>query len=68
MLSVAATYVYLAECRVVCLLQAEKLVSWGAEGVVVGSALVRALGEAASPEEGLQAMRDLAHRIRAAIP
>ena len=48
--------------------QAEKLVSWGAEGVVVGSALVKALGEAASSEEGLKAMRDLACRLRAAIP
>lgn len=27
----------------------EKIVGWGAEGVIVGSALVRALGEAASP-------------------
>ncbi|KAK9809415.1 hypothetical protein WJX73_003733 [Symbiochloris irregularis] len=45
--------------------QAEKLVGWGAEGVVVGSALVSALGEAASPEEGLKAMRQLADSIRA---
>ena len=46
--------------------QAEKLVGWGAEGVVVGSALVSALGEAASPEEGLKAMRKLADSLRAA--
>ena len=52
----------------VLLVQAEKLVSWGAEGVVVGSALVKALGEAESPKEGLKAMTELARRIRAAIP
>lgn len=28
---------------------AETLASWGADGVIVGSALVRALGEAATP-------------------
>lgn len=27
----------------------QKIVGWGAEGVIVGSALVRALGEAATP-------------------
>lgn len=29
--------------------QAAQLAAWGAEGVIVGSALVRALGEAATP-------------------
>jgi tryptophan synthase alpha chain len=29
--------------------QAAQIVAWGAEGVIVGSALVRALGEAATP-------------------
>eukprot|EP00899_Mesostigma_viride_P019094 jgi/Mesvir1/27186/Mv07764-RA.1 len=32
---------------------------WGADGVIVGSALVRLLGEAKSPQEGLQAVRQL---------
>lgn len=47
--------------------QATKLVDWGAEGVVVGSALVAKLGEAATPKEGLQAMTELAGRLRDAI-
>ena len=49
-------------------MQAEKLVAWGAEGVVVGSALVSVLGESGSADEGLQAMTQLAQQIRAAIP
>lgn len=48
-------------------MQATKLVDWGAEGVVVGSALVAKLGEAATPKEGLQAMTELAGRLRDAI-
>jgi len=48
-------------------LQAVELRKWGAEGVIVGSALVKALGEASSPEEGLQRMTTLAKSIRAAI-
>ena len=31
------------------LLQASQLAAWSADGVIVGSALVRALGEAATP-------------------
>lgn len=38
--------------------------SWGAEGVIVGSALVKALGEASTPEAGLQAMKILAQKLR----
>lgn len=48
--------------------QAKELVSWGADGVICGSALVRALGEAASPEEGLAAMAAVASSLRDAIP
>ncbi|EFJ45474.1 hypothetical protein VOLCADRAFT_105923 [Volvox carteri f. nagariensis] len=48
--------------------QAKQIVSWGANGVICGSALVKALGEAKSPAEGLQAMEDLARSLRAAIP
>ncbi|CAL5219252.1 g1048 [Coccomyxa viridis] len=47
--------------------QAKQIMEWGAEGVIVGSALVKALGDAASPEEGLQAMEKLARSIREAI-
>ena len=48
--------------------QARQIMGWGADGVIVGSALVRALGEAGSAEEGLQSMEKLAREIRAAIP
>ena len=48
--------------------QARQIMEWGADGVIVGSALVRALGEAASKEEGLEKMEKLAREIRAAIP
>lgn len=48
--------------------QAKQIVEWGAEGVICGSALVRALGEAKTPEEGLQAMEQLAKSLRDAIP
>jgi tryptophan synthase alpha chain len=47
--------------------QAAQLKAWGADGVIVGSALVRALGEAGSPEAGLAAMEALARSIRGAI-
>lgn len=52
---------------VLCSLQARQIMQWGAEGVIVGSALVKALGDAATPEEGLQAMEKLAKSIRDAI-
>ncbi len=47
---------------------AQQIVQWGAEGVICGSALVKALGEAESPEAGLAAMSELASSLRAAIP
>lgn len=43
---------------------AQQVMSWGAEGVIVGSALVKALGEAPTPESGLQAMEALAQQLR----
>jgi tryptophan synthase alpha subunit len=47
--------------------QARQIMAWGSEGVIVGSALVKALGDAPSPQEGLQRMEALAHSIRQAI-
>lgn len=47
--------------------QAQQIKEWGADGVIVGSALVKALGEAGSEEEGLKKMVDLAKSIRDAI-
>ena len=49
---------------VIGLVQAQQVMSWGAEGVIVGSALVKALGEAPTPEAGLQAMKALAQQLR----
>ena len=40
--------------------QARQVVQWGADGVIVGSALVKALGESGSPEKGLEALQKLA--------
>ena len=45
----------------------KKVVSWGADGVIVGSALVRTLGEAPSPEEGLAAMQALTEDLVSAL-
>ena len=47
--------------------QARQIRAWGAEGVICGSALVRALGESGSKEEGLRRMADLARSLREAI-
>ncbi|GAQ91015.1 tryptophan synthase alpha chain [Klebsormidium nitens] len=43
---------------------AAQVTEWGADGIIVGSALVKALGEAASPDEGLKALRTLARSIK----
>lgn len=47
--------------------QAKQIKAWGADGVIVGSALVKALGEAETPQIGLQKMKNLATSIRDAI-
>jgi len=44
--------------------QARQVVQWGADGVIVGSALVKALGESGSPEKGLEALQKLAVELR----
>jgi tryptophan synthase alpha chain len=45
---------------------ARSIIEMGGDGVICGSALVRALGEAGSPEEGLEAMTSLFRELRAA--
>jgi tryptophan synthase alpha subunit len=45
-----------------------QIAEWGADGVIVGSAMVKLLGEAASPEEGLCALKKLAEDLRKALP
>ncbi|KAK2078307.1 hypothetical protein QBZ16_004176 [Prototheca wickerhamii] len=47
--------------------QARQLKDWGAQGVIVGSALVRALGEAPSPQQGLDRLSSLAQELVQAI-
>lgn len=47
--------------------QASRIRGWGADGVICGSALVRALGEAGGAQEGLRRLADLARALRAAI-
>jgi len=48
--------------------QAKQLEEWGADGVIVGSALVKTLGEAPTPAEGLENLNSLAAELRAALP
>eukprot|EP00775_Hariotina_reticulata_P010426 gene10426-10584_t len=48
--------------------QAWQIVEWGAEGVICGSALVKALGDAPTPAEGLVNMEQLATSLRSVIP
>ena len=47
--------------------QAVQVKKWGADGVIVGSAFVRSLGEAASPAEGLDELRKICRSIKEAI-
>lgn len=46
---------------------AVQIAQWGADGVIVGSAMVKLLGEAASPEEGICALRQLTQDLRKAL-
>ncbi|CAK9220186.1 unnamed protein product [Sphagnum troendelagicum] len=45
-----------------------QLVKWGADGVIVGSAMVKRLGEAATPEEGCVSLEKFARELKAALP
>lgn len=47
--------------------QARQLKGWGADGVIVGSALVKLLGQAESGDAGVEEMRRLAQELRAAL-
>ncbi|XP_010936073.1 tryptophan synthase alpha chain [Elaeis guineensis] len=47
---------------------AKQVAGWGADGVIVGSAMVKLLGEAKSPEEGLKELETFARSLKAAIP
>ncbi|CAM6109371.1 unnamed protein product [Calypogeia fissa] len=47
--------------------QAAKLAEWGADGVIIGSTVVKLLGESGSPETGLKAVKEFAIEVRAAL-
>ncbi|KAJ9187635.1 hypothetical protein P3X46_003064 [Hevea brasiliensis] len=46
----------------------KQVARWGADGVIVGSAMVKLLGEANSPEEGLKELENLAKSLKSALP
>ncbi|KAF2325281.1 hypothetical protein GH714_026100 [Hevea brasiliensis] len=46
----------------------KQVARWGADGVIVGSAMVKLLGEAKSPEEGLKELENLAKSLKSALP
>ncbi|KAL5209200.1 hypothetical protein ABZP36_004823 [Zizania latifolia] len=45
-----------------------QLAEWGADGVIIGSAMVKQLGEAASPKEGLRRLEEYARSLKDALP
>ncbi|TVU44579.1 hypothetical protein EJB05_04024, partial [Eragrostis curvula] len=46
----------------------KQIAEWGADGVIVGSAMVKQLGEAASPKEGLKRLEKYARSMKNALP
>lgn len=46
----------------------QQIAGWGADGVIVGSAMVKLLGESNSPEEGLKELEALTKSLKAALP
>ncbi|KAJ0982426.1 hypothetical protein J5N97_010681 [Dioscorea zingiberensis] len=46
----------------------KQLSRWGADGVIVGSAIVKQLGEAESSEEGLRRVASFVKALKAALP
>ncbi|GAB2298277.1 hypothetical protein Dimus_032347 [Dionaea muscipula] len=46
----------------------EQVASWGADGVIVGSAMVKLLGEAKSPEEGLKKLETFTKSLKSGLP
>ncbi|KAG2328992.1 hypothetical protein Bca52824_000172 [Brassica carinata] len=45
----------------------KQIAGWGADGVIVGSAMVRLLGDAKSPTEGLKELESLTKSLKAAL-
>lgn len=52
----------------ICINHVLQVAEWGADGVIVGSAMVRILGEAKSPEEGLKELEVFATSLKSALP
>ncbi|XP_010527337.1 PREDICTED: tryptophan synthase alpha chain, chloroplastic-like [Tarenaya hassleriana] len=46
----------------------ERVAGWGADGVIVGSAMVKLIGEAKSPEEGLKELESFTKSLKSALP
>ncbi|KAG0475659.1 hypothetical protein HPP92_015345 [Vanilla planifolia] len=46
----------------------KQVAEWGADGVIIGSVLVKTMGEAKSPDEGLKNLENLAKSLKAALP
>ncbi|XVE73024.1 hypothetical protein DITRI_Ditri11bG0084900 [Diplodiscus trichospermus] len=46
----------------------KQVAGWGADGVIVGSAIVKLLGEAKSPEEGLKELDIFTKSLKSALP
>ena len=46
----------------------KQIAEWGADGVIIGSAMVKQLGEAASLEEGLIRLEVYARSLKNALP
>ncbi|XP_028556278.1 tryptophan synthase alpha chain [Dendrobium catenatum] len=46
----------------------KQVACWGADGVIVGSAMVKILAEAKSPEEGLKELESFTKLLKAAVP
>ncbi|CAH9134017.1 unnamed protein product [Cuscuta epithymum] len=46
----------------------KQVAAWGADGVIVGSAMVRILGEAKSPEEGLKELEFFTTSLKSVLP
>lgn len=44
-----------------------QVAEWGADGVIIGSAMVKQLGEAASAREGLKKLEQYAKSLKAAL-
>jgi indole-3-glycerol-phosphate lyase len=45
-----------------------QIAEWGADGVIIGSKMVKQLGEADSPKEGLKRLEAYARRMKSALP